>query len=74
MDDQEQLKQMTAAYNAEVKKGQLLLQQRTLLIAEVKDFALYCDRLLMDVTGNEESGYTEDAEEEITKTLKITGE
>lgn len=68
---QEQLNQMTAAYNAEVKKGQVLLKQRDLAIGEAQGYASYCDSLLMDITGNVETDNTIECSTKVLDILKL---
>lgn len=71
---QEQLDQMTAAYNAEVKKGQVLLKQRDLAIGEAQGYASYCDSLLMDITGNVETDNTIECSTKVLEILKLLKE
>lgn len=74
MDYQEQLDQMTAAYNAAIKRGQVLLKQRDLAISEAQGYASYCDSLLMDITGNVETDNTMECSEKTLNILKLLEE
>lgn len=68
---QEQLDQMTAAYNAQVKRGQTLQKQRDLAMTLAQNYAQRCDSLLMDITGNIETDSTMECSENILNILKL---
>jgi len=68
---QEQLDQMTAAYNAQVKRGQTLQKQRDLAMTLAQNYASYCDSLLMDITGNVETDNTIECSTKVLDILKL---
>lgn len=68
---QEQLDQMTAAYNAQIKRGQTLQKQRDLAIVLAQNYAQRCDSLLMDLTGNIETDSIMECSENTLNILKL---